>query len=65
VKLTKVADQMPNELIFRDNYGYLVIEDPSDLPKVNPPKTIRFDEERAVQLQRGKGLINLLPGAIA
>jgi len=65
VKLTKVADQMPNELIFRDNYGYLVIEDPSDLPKVNPPKTIRFDEERAVQLQRGKGLLNLLPGAIA
>jgi len=65
VKLSKVIDKMPFELSWRHNFNYIVIEDPSDLPKVNPPMTIRFDEERALKLQRGKGLLNLLPAGIA
>jgi len=61
VKLTRVADKMPSELLPLNKFGYLVIDDISDLPKVNPPTTIRWDEERALQMQRGKGVVNFLP----
>jgi NADH dehydrogenase (ubiquinone) 1 alpha subcomplex subunit 9 len=61
VKLTRVADKMPSELLPRNRFGYLVIDDLTDMPKVNPPTTIRFDEERALQMQRGKGFLNFLP----
>lgn len=64
VKLSKVIDKMPWLMHHRHQHKYLVIDDPIDLPKVNPPTPLSFVEERHMIAQRERGLINLLPPGI-
>jgi len=64
VKLSKVVEKMPWELEPIHNYKYLIIEDPAELPKIDPPTPLSFVEERYLISKRERGLINLLPAGI-
>jgi NADH dehydrogenase (ubiquinone) 1 alpha subcomplex subunit 9 len=64
VKLSTVVQKMPWELDVRNYFGYLVVDDPLDLPKVTPPTPLNFADERRIIAQRDRGLLNLLPAGV-
>lgn len=62
VKLSTVEQRMPWELSVRDAFGYYYYETLDEKPVVLPPTPVSFSEERAIKMQRGNGLLNMVPG---
>jgi len=62
VKLSTVNSKMPWELKPRDLFSYYTYETVEEQPVVKPPVPLTFTDERALKLQRSKGLFNLVPG---
>lgn len=63
IKLHTVADKMPWECAPFDLYGYYFYETPQEKLQIRKPHILSLDEERAIAVQRSKGLAAIVPGA--
>lgn len=62
VKLNTMEKRIPWEVAALDAFGYHQYESLEDGPQSVPPREISFGEQRALQIQRQNGILNIIPG---